>query len=98
MMFFDLKIPTSPGNALCNVSRSEVDLQKKEKRLSPLLHLHTTALLRASSIRNRFLMVWRCYRSDDLFSVLKIDLAAGDITETDARRSGDSLAGRIERL
>ena len=32
------------------------------------------------------------------FSYLEIDLAAGDITETVGRRSGDRLAGRIERL
>ena len=49
---FDLEIPTSSGNGLCNVARSEVDLQK---RSLPLQHLHTIALLQASLIRNRVL-------------------------------------------
>ena len=31
VMFFDLEIITSPGNDLCNVARSEVDLQKKKE-------------------------------------------------------------------
>ena len=34
MMFFDLEITTSPGNDLCNVAPSEVDLRKKEKLLT----------------------------------------------------------------
>ena len=33
MMFFDLEITTSPGNGLCNVARSEVDLQKQKKKV-----------------------------------------------------------------
>ena len=51
VMFFDLVITTSPGNGLCNVAQSEVDLQKKDQ----FQHLHTIALLQASLIRNRVL-------------------------------------------
>ena len=49
---FDLEIITSPGNYLCNVARSEVDLQKKKRSL-PLQHLHLTPLLQTSLFRNR---------------------------------------------
>ena len=34
MMFFDLEITTCPGNGLCNVARSKVDLKKKGHYLS----------------------------------------------------------------
>ena len=53
MMFFDLEITTSPGNDLCNVAHSEIDLKKK--RSLPPQHLHTIVLLQASLIRNRVL-------------------------------------------
>ena len=52
MMLFDSEI-TFPGNGLCNVARSEIDLQKK--RSLPLQHLHTIVLLQASLIRNQIL-------------------------------------------
>ena len=33
MVFYDLKIHTSPANRLSNIARSEVDLQKKSKKM-----------------------------------------------------------------
>ena len=56
---FDLEITTSPGNDLCSVARSEVDLQKK--RSSSLQHLHTVALIRA----NRVLLLRKVKLSPD---------------------------------
>ena len=52
-MFFYLEITTSPGNGLCNVACSEVNLRKT--RSLPLQHLHTIALFQALLIRNRAL-------------------------------------------
>ena len=40
MMFFDLEITTFPGNGLCNVARSKVDLQKKKIFSSPASSHH----------------------------------------------------------
>ena len=39
-MFFDSEITTSPGSGLCNVARSEEDLQRKKKVITSAASPH----------------------------------------------------------
>ena len=91
MIVFDLEIITSPGNGLCNVARSVVDLQKKS-------HYLNSISTPSPFFRHRYSETEFWMPEEVMIFFLEIDLAAGCITETVARRSGDRLVGRIEGL